>query len=111
MDLRNAKFGSHFMLVKDNKKFFDLLLEAFKKISQSVQMGFVKYYDRETYNGALTPFHKSKESDYQKEFRFLIRNKDNNPIRFQIGSLEGIAQIFDTSDLEKLTFSILHDKS
>jgi hypothetical protein len=102
LDLKNSRFGTHFLLIKDNQQFFDRLMKGFENEKLSIKTGFVKYYDKHLINGELDLFHKSKEFEYQKEFRIIVKNDMQNPIKFQIGSLKEISEIFETKDLETL---------
>jgi len=104
LDLRLSEFGSHFLLVKDNQRFYDMLIDSFVKNNLKVQTGFVKYYDKKKINGELDLFHKPNEFGYQKEFRILIQNQEIAPIKFQIGSLKDIADIYETKDLGTLEY-------
>lgn len=102
LDPKNARFGSHFLLVRNNKQFFDRLIAGFEKENLKIFKDFVKYYDKRSINAELDIFHKSNEFEYQKEFRIIIKNEGQNPIKIQIGSLKEISQIFETKDLETL---------
>lgn len=100
LDSRNARFGTHFLFIKDNKLFFDRLIAGFEEVNLKIMRNFVKYYDKHLISGELDIFHKSNEFEYQKEFRIVIKNDEQNPIKIQIGSLKGISQIFESKELE-----------
>jgi hypothetical protein len=102
LDSKNSRFGTHFLLIKDNRQFFDRLVKGFENEKRNIKTGFVKYYDKHLINGELDLFHKSNEFEYQKEFRIIVRNEGQDPIKFQIGSLKEISQIFETKDLDTL---------
>lgn len=102
LDEKNKKFGTHFLLIKDNQEFFNRLIKGFEKENYDIRTGFVKYYDRHKINGELDIFHKSQEFEYQKEFRIIIKNERQSLIKIQIGSLKNISQVFETKDLNTL---------
>lgn len=52
---------------------------------------------------------KSKEFEYQKEFRFFLYRKSLSPFSIRIGNIEDIAEIFPSERIG--TFEIIFDKS
>jgi len=101
-DERNLRFGSHCLMIKDNKAFLNLIEKKLKSLNLRFRHDFVEYYDRQTYNGKVTLFQKPKEFQYQQEFRFYVENKTIEPIVFQIGSLKGIAKVFQSDAITTL---------
>lgn len=104
LDSKNSGFGAHFLLIKDSKQFFERLIEGFQNKKLKIKTGFVKYYDKHSINGELDLFYKSNEFEYQKEFRIIIENETQTPIKIQVGSLKEISEIFDTKDLDTLIY-------
>lgn len=103
LDERNLRFGTHCLMVKDNQYFFDKIKSELKKNGFSYSHGFVEYYDKDKISHKkLTLFDKPKEFEYQKEFRFYIHNEKVEPIKIQIGSLEGKADIIEAKSLATL---------
>ena len=101
-DERNKRFGSHFLLIRDNKSFYDRLFKGFEKQKLSTKKNLVTYYDKEKKDGDVSPFEKPLEFEYQKEFRIIIQNDEEQDIKFQIGSLEDISQVMEMSSLSTL---------
>jgi len=102
LDKKNCEFGTHFILIKDNKQFFERLHQAFRKAGLIFETGFITYYDKEAEEGELGLFHKSHEFAYQKEFRILIQNHERKTIKIHLGSLRDIAEVYESKHLESL---------
>lgn len=102
VDERNFRFGSHCVLIKDNQRFLELIKQAFERNGYAYTYGFVKYYDKENTSKQLTVFDKPEEFEYQKEFRFYVKNDEVSPIKLQLGSLKEYAEIFKSQQLKTL---------
>jgi hypothetical protein len=101
-DKRLKDLGSHFLLIFDLSKFFDMLKSSFNDSGFKYKMGFVNYYDKENYNGQLTVFHKPDNFSYQNEFRIYLPNESIIPMIITIGSLKEISNIYDSTNVDKL---------
>lgn len=107
MDEKNLRFGTHCLMIKDNQYFFDKVQTELKNNGFDFRHGFVNYYDKDKIsNKNLTLFDKPKEFEYQKEFRFYVHNKEREPIKIQIGSLEGKAEIIEAKNLTELKLEL-----
>jgi hypothetical protein len=102
LDERNLRFGKHCLLIKDNQYFFDRINSELRKNNYEFRHGFVEYYDKDKVSKKLTLFDKPMEFEYQKEFRFYVHNQEIKPIRIQIGSLKGKAEIIEANKLTEL---------
>ncbi len=98
IDKRMKRFGSHCLLIKDNKRFFELMIERLKQLGVNFRHGFIEYYDKKTINRPITLFEKPSEFEYQNEFRFYVEKNSLKSFKFSIGSLENISEI-STTDL------------
>lgn len=98
IDLRNTRFGTSCLLIKNNELFFKLIKDELKKNNYSFDTGFVEYYDKDNESKDLTLFDKPLEFEYQKEFRFYVYNDTDQPIKLQLGSLKEIADIISMED-------------
>ena len=113
IDQKVKGFGSHCLIVKDNKKFFQLIEKGLQKLRVKYYHGFVDYYDKNSVNRTINVFEKPAEFEYQKEFRFYVMRESTEPLIFNIGSLENIAEIQPTSiivDELKLLPTNKHDR-
>jgi hypothetical protein len=98
----NKQFGSHILLIYDVQRFWDLLTGELNIKGYKFEHGLIEYYDGESYNGELTPFHKRKEYSYQSELRFLISNPTSEPLIIKLGSLKGVSQVIEMKDLSEI---------
>lgn len=108
LDTRLTRFGTHFLLIADTQKFYDLLISNLEKSYLKIKIGFVTYYSKNTINAELDFFHKPNDFEYQKEFRILIENEEVKPIIIQLGSLRDVAQMFEIKDLESMEYFTKH---
>lgn len=110
IDPLTQNFGSHFMMVTDCVEFDRRVRLALVHQKLEFSRGVVDYYDLKTYNGKLSPFHKSNEYAYQREFRILIKGFPNEPILINIGSLKDITMIFETKRIPEIHFEFQKSK-
>lgn len=101
IDKRNAEFGSHCLMIQDNQYFFEKIKSELSDKGFKFRYGFVDYYNKKIINRELTIFEKPDEYEYQKEFRFYVRNNKIEPIKIQIGSLKEYSEIFETEYIIK----------
>ena len=102
IDERNTRFGSHCVMIKDNPNFLKSIERVLRNRGLKYYHGFVKYYDKEKVSKTLSLFEKPDEFEYQKEFRFYVINDVVEPIKIQIGSLKGKAELYTAIDLLSL---------
>ncbi len=103
---RMEEFGEYALLIKNPKEFKDRLEKEIHRLNFEYDARDVRYYDKWKHNGSLTLFHKSLDYSYQNEYRILIPNKSNEPIKLEIGSLSDISQILKTEKLKGLRFNL-----
>lgn len=99
IDEKIKKIGSHCLMIKDGPKFLSLIEKKLKELKVVYEHGFVEYYDKENVDREITLFEKPLEFEYQKEFRFYVRRRSDQPFIFSIGSLTKIAEIYSTNDV------------
>lgn len=102
IDERVAGFGTHCLMVKNNRAFLNRIEKALQKQNLKYRHGFVTYYDRYKINGDVTLFQKPNEFEYQYEFRFYAATNKVTPLIINIGSLKNIAQIVPISEIMTL---------
>ncbi len=98
IDERLNGFGSH-CLVIDPKSFINKMEKTLHNLGYSYNQGFVDYYDKEKICREVSLFEKPLEFEYQKEFRFFLKNEKIEPVKIQIDSLENCSELFRTEDI------------
>lgn len=104
IDAKNMAFGDTALLILNPGEFLKRLESA---IQDSELKGFydkVTYYDEKKYSGPLDVFHKPLTYAHQLEFRFFIPSLENKPLKFNLGSLEGISKMISAQDLPNIRF-------
>jgi hypothetical protein len=99
IDQKMNEFGSHCLMIKDNKKFFQLIEKNLQKQKLKYHHGFVDYYDVNSANRKIHLFEKPLNFEYQKEFRFYVERESTEPFILKIGSLEKIAEIYESNTI------------
>ena len=89
-------------MIKDLPLFFNKIENELKKNNLKFNHGFVDYYNKEEVCREITLFEKPLEFEYQNEFRFYVENDKIEPIKIQIGSLKGYAEMFKIEDFLEL---------
>lgn len=101
IDKKMRGFGTHCLMVKDNARFLELIKEKLKELDVKYHIGFVDYYDEKKVNGTINLFAKRQVYAYQKEFRIYVERDEADDFKFQIGSLEGIAEAYRSDEIIK----------
>lgn len=99
IDVKNKRFGSHCLVIKNNVKFLSLIEEKLKELQVKFRHNFVEYYDRNNVDRAISIFEKPVEFENQKEFRFYVERISDKPFVFSIGSLTEIAELHNSADI------------
>lgn len=98
IDERIKDFGDTALLIKDNPKFLSLIQNKLERMRLQYFQGLVEYYDKYIYTGKINVFKKPSEYAYQNEFRLYIRRHSDEPLKFQIGSLKEIAEVYSANE-------------
>jgi len=101
IDEKNMDFGDTALLILKPGEFLKRLESAIHNSGLKSFYDKVTYYDEKEYSGPLDVFHKPLTYAHQLEFRFFIPSLENKPLKFNVGSLEGIAQMIPAQDLLK----------
>jgi len=103
-DERNTQFGDYFLLIIDPSTFYERLSSAIKDKGYRHRIGLVQYYDEKSHNGNLSPFHKPNRFEHQHEFRVFVEHDKDEPLSFNIGSLEDISKALPIEEFNGLRF-------
>jgi hypothetical protein len=101
IDPRCLGFGSHCVLIGNKREFLNRVYRAFKcdGTFQAIKPDMVRYVDEGVHSGEFAPFCKYKPYDYQSEMRIVLSPGSGKPFTLRIGSIEDIATISLTKDL------------
>jgi len=96
IDKKIKRFGSHCIIIKDTRAFYDRVIKKIEELNFDFSHGLVEYYDKYKTNKYISLFEKPSEFSYQNEFRLYLENPVQKPIKFSIGSLEDISEVHTT---------------
>tara|TARA_R110002124_G_scaffold280858_1_gene454581 strand:- start:236 stop:724 length:489 start_codon:yes stop_codon:yes gene_type:complete len=102
IDSRVKAFGSHALFIRGTKKFIDKLTSEIEKLNMSYKAKPVEYYDNEKTNEQINLFQKIQEYKYQNEYRVIVQNNSQEPIKISIGSLKDYSEMFALDSLDDL---------
>lgn len=97
IDPKICGFGNSAVIIKNPKKFIERL--EFSKAKYGMSYDMVTYYNTNQNHHNLTPFDKRHNYQYQNELRLLFSNNSTEPLKFEIGSIEDIAEIIESKGL------------
>ncbi|MES2239188.1 MAG: hypothetical protein V4497_02900 [Bacteroidota bacterium] len=105
LDLTTIDWGDTAVFIYDTKEFLKRVRVAFEAKNMKFTVSPVTYYDHETYEGKLTPFHKrEKLFEGQKEIRYWIPNLFNLIQKIHIGNISDISFIVPKKDINKIEY-------
>ena len=103
-----TKLGRYAVLIKDPKEFIRRVRFGAERENYRISWRFVRYYDPEVGTPRLESsldsiFSKSKEYEYQREFRFAIDNGSvgRNHIILDIGEIDDITMCMDSREINR----------
>lgn len=99
MDERNINFGTHCLVIKDPNLFINEMIEKFIFLNFKYYLNFVKYFDKKSFNGALSVFDKPIEFKYQKEFRFYVERVGIDPLKFHLNNIKSYTEIYKSEQI------------
>ncbi|MFA4868097.1 MAG: hypothetical protein WC623_07860 [Pedobacter sp.] len=103
-DARLKEFGTHCVGILNNTEFFRRIFDQLKKNKIEYGNDDITYKDLSKFTGKKDLFTKGIEYSWQKEYRIQLVTGINEPYVFSIGSIEDIAFIMDTADIENKVF-------
>jgi copper chaperone CopZ len=107
LNTESIDFADYALIIFDPSEFVKRVKAKVEKNGYKFQFSPVTYYDDQSHNGELTPFHKSNKYKHQNEIRFWIPNKENVPLIFKIGSINDISFLIAKKDLDKIEYEPL----
>jgi hypothetical protein len=111
VDSQILEFGDSAVLVFNPSEFLNRIKNSLSALGLKPICRMVKYYDEETYEGEdMLAFHKPNFFEHQNEFRIFVEREEYGDLKFNIGSLEDIAEIHSTDTiLNSMRFEITPD--
>lgn len=107
LENKTKNFGQSALLIFDLKEFMNRLKNELQNKRTEFTFSPVSYYHNDTYNGKLSPFHKSHKYEYQNEVRLWIPNKGDRPIEIFIGDISDISYKIPIEDLDKIEVKVV----
>ena len=95
------EMGSVAIIIYNPEQFIKRCDAVLKANNKSLEWGRVRYYDKSEGSFLLNPWLKTKDYEYQSEFRLFVPMKETKAKVLQIGSIEDIAQAFSISTKKK----------
>jgi len=103
VDGRNFAFGDSCVIVLDTQVFIDRFQTAANGMGFASELGFISYYDVNTYSGDTSLFQKPSKFSYQNEFRLAICPGAEKPIVLNVGRLDDITtDVFPLAEVNQL---------
>lgn len=93
-----------FVIIREPKIFTQRIDTALSEMGLNFDKGLVDYYDDKVSQQNLNLVNKSCTFEYQLEYRYVVRNSEDQAISFNVGSLYDIAEIHSTSSKNGLIF-------
>lgn len=102
IDSKVKEFGTHALFIRNTKIFIDKFTAEITKLNMSYIAKPIEYYNHENINGEISLFQKIQEYKYQSEYRVVVQNNKQEPLKILIGSLKNHSEMFAINSLEDL---------
>lgn len=109
VDNRVFQFGEYVVLIHNPHEFLNRIEDTLDKMNLKYECGVVEYIDKNTFQGHMSIFNKFSSYAYQNEFRFHVRNKEDNPLILKLGSLKDIAKLLPAEYLKYMEIKNLQN--
>lgn len=95
IDFREYKnFGDYMVIISNVQEFNNRLNNALNEKGYTCHHEIVTYYDETTTTRNITAYNKRMKYAHQNEKRYLVKTKDTDFLKLNLGSLTDIATIF-----------------
>lgn len=104
-------FGDAAVMIYDVDAFLNRVVKAAEEEGSIVMHRIVRYLDLRDYTGDLGPFRKDSRFSHQNEYRIAVGTPERNgkPIKLNVGSLDGIATLMESDEVQKLKFHVAEE--
>jgi len=103
LDKRCQQFGDTCVIITNPSEFLSRIDKEALNQNFDLSWDITEYYDIKEYTGAWSPFKKPAHLSYQQEFRLLVKRKETDPVILRIGSINDIAKMINSADLNKIS--------
>lgn len=106
LDTMKDELGKYYCIIIDKEKFITKFAKAIrcglidKTIKKALDCDYAKYKDEKSYNGRWNPLLKPLGLSWQKEFRFLLQTKKEDPFYIKLGDIKNITGCGLVNDLK-----------
>ena len=94
------------VLIHNVGEFINRVRAAVIKKGYEFNVEPVSYYNHKNMEGALTPFMKSAVYQDQKEIRIWVPNQLSEDLKFEIGDMSDISNIYSIGAIKTLSYSL-----
>ena len=99
LDKRCLDFGDTALIITDFNTFYERI-EKTLQANENLYANIIEYIDEDTFHGEMGVFKKFNKYKHQNEHRIVIdKNIKENIIKFDIGSIKDISQIYSSKNL------------
>ena len=95
-----------YVVITNLEAFIDRVKNELNKRNLKSKFGSVEYFREDKHVGVVHRFMKRNKYKKQNEFRIIVDNKDNSPLKINIGSMKDIAHYFEGNLEFKMTFEV-----
>lgn len=104
INTKMSEFGEYFVLIHEPHEFLRRVKQKLTTLGLSFEGNPVQYLDLSKYTGKKSVFQKGLEYEYQQEYRIYIKNKTANPLSIEIGCIEDISILCESTNIESIQF-------
>lgn len=90
---KTQSFGDSLILIYKPQIFLERIFSELQRLGYTNYKANKVFYYGNEYSGKVNFFRKHEKFEFQKEYRIFIPNKENKPIKLNIGNLSDIAKI------------------
>ncbi len=95
-----------YVVITNLEAFIDRVKNELNKRNLKSKFGSVEYFREDKHVGVVHRFMKRNKYKKQNEFQIIVDNKDNSPLKINIGSMKDIAHYFEGNLEFKMTFEV-----
>ena len=111
LDPRIDQFGDYGAFIYKPQVFLERVVNALDREGKQYSYGSVDYKDRASFEGELSLFNKFDSYRYQNEFRIIVENNADSPMKLSIGSIDDIAYALPTECFHNVIIKRVIDES